>query len=50
MIKGAIKAWTLNLKTCLLSAFLQSLEKLFIPWLGLKVQEQTGRLGKEKIS
>lgn len=36
MIKGAIKAWILNLKTCLLSAFLQSLEKIIHSLVGFK--------------
>lgn len=36
MIKCAIKAWILNLKTCLLSAFFQSLEKIICSLVGFK--------------
>lgn len=36
MIRAAIKSWILNLKTYLLSAFFQSLEKITHSFIGFK--------------
>lgn len=36
MIRAAIKSWILNLKTCLLSVFFQSLENNIHPLVGFK--------------
>lgn len=48
MIRAAIKSWILNLKTCLLSAFFQSLESNIHPLVGFKEAGRDRVAGKRE--
>lgn len=47
MIRAAIKSWILNLKTCLLSVFFQSLENNIHPLVGFKEAGRDRMAGKK---